>query len=79
MLDGGKYEKLRMVVDFTLFSTFKVNVSKWEPIFFPFLVAAFFVARYMIATLLLRCSMSIRPKNWKDVKSCLRERNPKAL
>jgi hypothetical protein len=33
----------------------------------------------MIATLLLRCSMSIRPKNWKDVKSCLRERNPKAL
>jgi hypothetical protein len=29
----------------------------------------------MIATLLLGCSMSTRPKNWGDVRSCMREWN----
>jgi hypothetical protein len=64
MLDAGGYEKLRMVVNCTLFSAFKVDVSKWEPIFFHFfVVVAFFVAKYMITTLLFGCSMSIIPKN----------------
>ncbi len=64
MPDEGRYEILRMVVDFTLFSAFKVNVSKWEPIFFHFfVVVAFFATRYMIVILLFECSMSTRPKN----------------
>lgn len=45
-----KYETLRMVVDYTLFSTFKGYVSKWEPIFFHFLiVTTFFTSNDMIA------------------------------
>jgi hypothetical protein len=48
MLDEGRYEKLGMVVDYTLSSTFKGYVSNWEPIFFHFLVVvAFFAIGYM--------------------------------
>ncbi len=62
MLDEGKSKKSVMVLHCTLSLAFKANVSKWEPIFF-LVAAAFFVAGYMIATLLLGCSMSTRPKN----------------
>ncbi len=64
MLDEGKYDKLGIIFYCTQSSTFKVNVSKCEPIFFHFLVVvAFFVSKYMTTTLLFKCSMSIRPKN----------------
>ncbi len=64
MLDEGRSKKLGVVLDYTLFLAFKANVSKWEPIFFLFLVVAtFFVVGYMITTLLLERSMFTRPKN----------------
>ncbi len=57
MLDESKYETLWMVVDYTLSSTFKGYVSKWEPIFFHFLVvAAFFTFNYMIT----HCCFSVQ-------------------
>jgi hypothetical protein len=80
MLNEDRYEKLGMVVDCTLSLAFKGYVSNWEPIFFHFfVVATFFTVRYMIATLLFRCPRYTRRKNWKDVKSYLKEWNPRAL
>jgi len=77
MLNEGKFEKWRMVVDCTLFSAFKGYLSKWEPIFFHNLfVLAFFIVGYMITTLFLGCSRFTRPKNWR---TCLKEWNPRTL
>jgi hypothetical protein len=57
MLDENKYETFRMVVDCTLSSAFKGYVTKWEPIFFHFLVVvAFFAFNYMIT----HCCFSVQ-------------------